>query len=121
MSEETRREMNDMRREYIEEKGYKVEEMWECDWCENLKTNDKMKNCVRTHFPYKRILATDILLARRKDASLFVYVQYDLVVPDDLKSTFQKHRGWKKQYWRLHEEFCNRERNVKTSSENADI
>ena len=25
-------EMDDMRREYIEEKGYKVEEMWECEW-----------------------------------------------------------------------------------------
>ena len=27
-----KREMVDMRREYIKEKGYKVEEMWECDW-----------------------------------------------------------------------------------------
>ena len=45
-----KRDMDDMRREYIKEKGYKVEEMWECDWWESLKTNDKIKNYVRTHF-----------------------------------------------------------------------
>ena len=27
-----KREMDDMRREYIKEKEYKVEELWECDW-----------------------------------------------------------------------------------------
>ena len=48
-----KREMDEMRREYIQEKGYKVEEMWECEWWQNFKTNDKIKNHVRTHFPYK--------------------------------------------------------------------
>ena len=83
-----KREMDDMRREYIKEKGYKVEEMWECDWWESFKTNDKIKNHVRTHFPYKRPLSSDSLLAKIKDESLFGYVQYDLVVPDELKSKF---------------------------------
>ena len=46
-----KRELDDMRREYIKEKGYKVEEMWECEWWQNFKTNDKIKNHVRTHFP----------------------------------------------------------------------
>ena len=46
-----KREMDDMRREYIEEKGYKVEEMWERDWWESFKTDDKIKNHVRTRFP----------------------------------------------------------------------
>ena len=31
-----KREMDDMRREYRKEKGYKAEEMWECEWWENL-------------------------------------------------------------------------------------
>ena len=83
-----KREMDDMRREYIEEKGYKVEEMWECDWWESFKTDEKIKNHVRTHFPYKRPLSTDSLLAKIKDGSLFGYVQCDLVVPDELKSKF---------------------------------
>ena len=46
-----KREMNDMRREYMKEKGYKIEEMWECDWWESFKTNDKIKDHVRTIFP----------------------------------------------------------------------
>ena len=83
-----KREMDDMRREYVQEKGYKVEEMWECEWWQNFKTNDKIKNHVRTHFPYKRPLSTDSLLAKIKDGSLFGYVQCDLVVPDELKSKF---------------------------------
>ena len=83
-----KREMDDMRREYNKEKGYKVEEMWECDWWENFKTKDKIKNHVRTHFSYKRPLSTDSLLAKIKDGSLFGYVQCDLVVPDELKSKF---------------------------------
>ena len=37
---------------------------------------------------YKRTLSTDSLLAKIKKESLFVYVQCDLVVPDELKSKF---------------------------------
>ena len=77
-----------MRREYIKEKGYKVEEMWDCDWWESFKTNDKIKSHVRTRFPYKKLLSTDTILAKIKDGSLFGYVQCDLVVPDELKSKF---------------------------------
>ena len=59
-----------------------------CEWWQNIKTNDKIKNHVRTHFPYKRPLSTDSLPAKIKDGSLFGYVQCDLVVPDELKSKF---------------------------------
>ena len=82
-----KREMDDMRREYIKEKGYKVEEMSKCDWWESFKTNDKIKNHVRTHFPYKRPLS-QTPLAKIKEGSLFGYVQCDLVVSDELKSKF---------------------------------
>ena len=81
-----KREMDDMRREYIKEKGYKVEEMWECDWWESFKTNDNIKNLVRTYFPYKRPVFADSLLAKIKDGCLFDYAQCDFVVPDELKS-----------------------------------
>ena len=83
-----KRDMDDMRREYIKEKVYKVEEMWECDWWESFKTNDKIKNQFRTPIPYKKPLSTDSLLAKIKDESLFGYVQCDSVVPDELKSKF---------------------------------
>ena len=52
-------EMDDMRQEYIKEKGYKVEGMWECDWWESF-----VKNHVKTHLPYKKPLSTvDLFLA----------------------------------------------------------
>ena len=69
-----KREMDDMRREYIKEKRSKVEEMWECEWWESFKTNDKIKNHVRTHFPCKRPTSTDYLQAKTKDGALFGYV-----------------------------------------------
>ena len=47
-----KREMDDLRREYKKGKGYKVEEMWECEWWESFKTNDKIKKHFRTYFPY---------------------------------------------------------------------
>ena len=85
-----RREMDDMRRDNKKKKGYSVEEMWECEWWASFKTVDKIKNHVRTQFPYKRLLSTDSHLAKIKDGSLFGYVQCDLVVPDELKSKFAK-------------------------------
>ena len=66
-----------MRREYIKEKACKVEEMWECDSWESFKTDEKIKNHVRTHFIYERPLSTDSLPAKIKEGSLFGYVQCD--------------------------------------------
>ena len=80
--------MDDMRREYIKEKGYKVEEMWECEWWESFTTNDKIKNYVRALFTDKRPLSTGSLLAKIKDGSLSGYVQCNLVVPYELKLKF---------------------------------
>ena len=51
-----KREKDDMRRDYIKEKGYKVAEMWECEWWENFKTDEKIKNHVRTLFLTKDLL-----------------------------------------------------------------
>ena len=66
-------------------KGYKFEEMWDFEWCENFKTNDKVKNHVRTPFPYKRLFSTDSLHVKRKTGSLLGHVQCDLNDPDELK------------------------------------
>ena len=83
-----RREMDDLRREYIREKEYKIEEMWECEWRQNFKTNEKIKNHIRSNFPYKRPLSTDSLLEKIRDGFLYGYIQCDLIVPDELKAKF---------------------------------
>ena len=76
-----------MRREYIKERGYKFQEMWECEWWEHFKTHSSVKNYVKTNFPYKRPLSTDFSLEKIKNRSLFGCVQSDLIVPDELKPT----------------------------------
>ena len=58
-----RREM-DLRREYIRKKVYKIEEMCEREWWQNFKTNEKIKNHFRSHFPHKKPLSTDSLLEK---------------------------------------------------------
>ena len=47
-----KREMDELRKDYIREKGYPVEEMWECSWWDQFKNNVDVKNHVRTHFPF---------------------------------------------------------------------
>ena len=80
------REMDDLRREWNREKDYKIKEMWECEWWQNFKTNEKSKNHIRSNFSYKRPLSTDFLLGKIRDGSLYGYISCDLVVPDELKA-----------------------------------
>ena len=86
LREEKMREMDDLRREWNREKDYKIKEMWECEWWQNFKTNEKIKNHIRSNFPYKRPLCTDSLLGKIRDGSLYGYISCDLIVPDELKA-----------------------------------
>ena len=83
-----KREMDELRREYIRERGYKIQDISECERWEHFKTDSSVKNHVKTDFPYKRPLSTDSLLEKMKNRSLFGYVQCNLIVPDELKPTF---------------------------------
>ena len=55
-------EFDAMRRHYIQEKGFKVIEMWECEWWRLYKTTNSVKQHIREHFPYRRSLAAEQLL-----------------------------------------------------------
>ena len=83
-----KREMDDLRKDYIREKGYSIEEMWECSWWDQFKNNVGLKNHVRTHFPFKRPLSTNSLVQNIRNEKMFGYVQCDLSVPDELKAKF---------------------------------
>ena len=82
-----KREMDDLRKEYTGEKGYSIEEMWECSWWDQCKNNVDVKNHVRTHFPFKRPLSANLMQNIRNEKMLG-YVQCDLSVPDELKAKF---------------------------------
>ena len=54
-----KRELDALRRHYIQEKGFKVIEIWECQWWRLYKTTNTVKQHIREHFPYRRSLAAD--------------------------------------------------------------
>ena len=66
-----KREMDELRREFIKEKGYNIQEMWECEWLEHFKTDSSVKNHVKKNFLYRRPLSTDSLLEKNKERISF--------------------------------------------------
>ena len=85
-----KREMDQMRKHYIKEKGYNVVEMWECDWWNLYETTKCNKQHLREIFPYKRPLREESLLEQIRSGKLFGYVQCDIGVPEVLKKKFAK-------------------------------
>ena len=83
-----KREQDQMRKDYIQQKGCKIIEMWECNWWELYRTDVTVKNQLRTNFPYQRPLSEDWLMQEIKSRKLFGYVQCDLKVPEHLKAYF---------------------------------
>ena len=83
-----KRELNALRRHYIQAKGFKVIEMWECEWWRLYKTTNTVKQHIREHFPYRRSLAAEQLLEEVKKGKLLGYVQCNIEVPENLRSKF---------------------------------
>ena len=77
-----------MRRDYIQQKGYQIVEMWECEWWSLYKTDASVKSHLRENFPYRRPLSEEGLLQGFIDGRLFGYVQCDIEVPEHLRSYF---------------------------------
>ena len=77
-----------MRRHYIQEKGCKVIEMWECEFWRLYKTTKTVKQHIREHFPYRRSLAAEQVLEDIKKGKLFGYVQCDIEVPEFSRPKF---------------------------------
>ena len=50
-------QQDEMRREYIQQKGYQIVEMWECEWWSLYNTDASVKNRLREKFPYRRPLS----------------------------------------------------------------
>ena len=56
-----KRELDALRRHYIQEKGLKVIEMWECVWWRLYKTTKTIKQHIREHFLYRHSLSAEQL------------------------------------------------------------
>ena len=83
-----KRELDELRRGYIQEKGFIVIEMWECEWWRLYKTAIFVKLHIRENFLYRRSLTEQQLLEGIKKGNLFGYVQCDIEVPEILRANF---------------------------------
>ena len=83
-----KRELDELRRGYIQEKGFTVIEMWECEWWRLYMTTTNFKLHIRENFPYRRSLTEHQLLEGIKKGNLFGYVQCDIEVPEILRANF---------------------------------
>ena len=84
-----KREQNQMRKKYIQQKGYKIFEMWECNWWELYRNDATVKNHLRANFAHQRPLSEERLMQEVKSRKLFGYIQFDLKVPENLKAYFE--------------------------------
>ena len=83
-----KRGLNALRRHFIQKKGYKVIEMWECEWWRLYKTSNTVKQHIRERLPYRRSLAAEQLLEEIKEGKFFGYAQSDIEVPEKLRENF---------------------------------
>ena len=83
-----KRQVDALRRHYIQEKGFKVIEMWECEWWRLYKTTNTVKQHIRERFLYRCSLAAEQLLEEIKKGKLFGYVQCVIEVPESLRANF---------------------------------
>ena len=83
-----KRQPDEMRRDYIQQNGYQIIEMWECEWWSLYKTDASVKNHLRENFPYKRALSEEHFLQGIINGRLFGSVQCDIEVPEHLQSYF---------------------------------
>ena len=83
-----RRELDKLRRGYIQEKVFTVIEMWECEWWRIYKTTTIVKLHIWENFLYRRSLTEQQLLEEIKKGSLFGYVQCDIEVIENLRENF---------------------------------
>ena len=83
-----KRQQDEMRRDYIQQKGYQIVEMWECEWWSLYKTDASVKSHLRKNFPYRRPLSEEGLMQGIIDGRLFGCIQCDIEVPENLRDYF---------------------------------
>ena len=79
---------DELRRNFIKQKGFSVNDMWECERWRLYKTGTILKEHIREIFPYRGSLAEYQLLEEIKTGELFGYVQCNKENPNKLKPHF---------------------------------
>ena len=80
--------------EYIRSKGYRVVEMWECEWRRMKKTNPELQRFIATEvrrtLDKVKIMSTERILSEVRNERLFGCVEVDIRVPEHLKEKFSE-------------------------------
>ena len=85
-----KRELDELRQVYVQEKGFTVIEMWECEGWRLYKTTINVKLHIRENFAHRRSLTEHQLQEGMKKGNLFRYVECDNEVPENLRANFVK-------------------------------
>ena len=66
-----KREHDELRRDYLRNKGCNIVEVWECNWWQRVKEEKNVRNHVRKNFPFKLPMKQESLLAKIRDGKMF--------------------------------------------------
>ena len=66
-----KRQQDEMRRDYKQQKGYQTVEIWECELWSLYETDASVRNYMRENFLYRRPLSEEGLLQGIIDGRLF--------------------------------------------------
>ena len=83
-----KRQQDEMRRDYIQQKDCQIVKMWECEWWSLYRTDESIKSYLRKSFPFRCPLSAEGLMQRIIDEQLFGYVQCEIEVPETLRDYF---------------------------------
>ena len=84
----TKRQQDEVRRDYIQQKDNQIVEMLDCEWWSLYKTDTSVTSHLRENFPYNGSLSEEGLMRGIIDWRLFGYVQCDVEVPEHLRDYF---------------------------------
>ena len=101
-----KKETDEMRRQYIEAKGYTVVKRCKCDWWDLYNTDILVEEHFRKSFLYKYPLRQDQLKDKTKSSLLFDYVQCNIKVPEHLKEKFANFASFLKNKNACRQDIC---------------
>ena len=80
--------------EYIRSKGYRVVEMWECEWRRIKRGNRELQRFIATEVRRTldtiKIMSPERILSEVRNERLFGCVEVDIRVPEHLKEKFSE-------------------------------
>ena len=68
-----KRELDELRGDYKQEKSFTVNDKWECEWWRLYKTSTNVKLHIRENFPYRRSLTEHQRLEAKKKTYLATF------------------------------------------------